>query len=169
LDAMLDKAQRQTARMRTSRDRAVARQLRLLFEAFGHMKYTPSEPLLRKYIPVTSPFLPDIRAAAIWALGYLHAGSPQPDLVRLLSGRLADVFSEVPESDLVRETSAVSLGRMKAAGALPVLRRFGEGETVRSRVGYACGWAIHQITGEPLPKPVTVAISPMDWFLVPIE
>ena len=65
--------------------------------------------------------------------------------------------------------SAVSLGRMKAKVALPVLREFYAEEGPDSIVGYACGWAVHQMTGEGLPKPAIAVHGSIDWFLEPID
>ncbi len=171
LDAMLDKVRRETERIETSPsyDANVARQLCQLLEAFGQMQYAQADPLLRRYIPKGAPFGQDPRAAAIWALGHIHAGKPQPDLSKLLSQRLADVNPMNPESDLVRRMSAVSLGRMKAEDALPTLRRFYQADGLYGDVGYACCWAIHQITGEPIPELETPKMSLMGWFLEPVE
>ncbi|MCH7988661.1 MAG: HEAT repeat domain-containing protein, partial [Planctomycetes bacterium] len=80
--------------------------------------------------------------------------NPQSDLSTLFSKRIADTNPMNPEDDRVRQMSAASLGRMQAKDALPTLREFYEGETVNSPVGYVCGWAVHQITGEAIPKPV---------------
>ena len=65
--------------------------------------------------------------------------------------------------------SAVTLGRMKAEAALPALRRFLKEESPNGPVGYSCGWAIHQITGEPIPQPDTHVRSRLGWFLEPID
>ena len=58
---------------------------------------------------------------------------------------------------------------MKAKVALPVLRQFYASEGPNGVVGYACGWAVHQITGEGLPKPVAVVHHQTGWFLEPID
>ncbi len=171
LDRMFDKAERLTETFRVSpwTDESLALQVRQLFEAFGQMKYMRSDSLLREYIPKSSPFRAEPRAAAIWALGHLHAGSPQPELVRLLSARLADDNPDDPEDDLVRAMSAVSLGRMKAEASLPTLRAYGGRKAIYGPIEFACCWAIQQITGQPMPKLGTHVISPMDWFLTPID
>jgi len=170
LDAMFARATRQSDLMRTAIPATgVWEQMSQLFEAFGQMQYEPSAGLLRKYVPKNAPFPLENREAAVWALGHIYAGRPQADLVKSLSGRLADFDSMEPESPEIRRMSAVSLGRMKAEEALPVLRQFYEAEGVNSDVGYACAWAIQQITGEPIDQQEPQIHSPLNWFLVPID
>ncbi|MHC4398199.1 MAG: HEAT repeat domain-containing protein [Planctomycetota bacterium] len=171
LGAMFDKARRQHEKAQPPgglRPDEV-RQVCQLFEALGLMKHVPSASLMRQYIPKSVPYASDTRVAAVWALGHLYAGQPQPGLVKSLSGRLADVDSMVPEDEAVRRMAATTLGRMKAPDALAVLRKFAEYDTINSEVGYACSWAIHQITGEPIPEPDAPMTSRMGWFLDPID
>jgi len=171
LDAMLDKARRETekTKARGGAEYEVEWQISQLFEAFGQMDYAPSEPLLREHVPKSVPFGLESRAAAIWALGHLHAGKPEPELAKLLLGRLSDVDSMFPEDERVRQMSAVSLGRMRAEEALATLRRFSQPDTVTDPVGYACAWAIHEITGEPIPEPPVQEVPRLGWFLEPID
>ena len=66
--------------------------------------------------------------------------------------------------------SAASLGRMQAKDALPTLKQFYETETVNSSVGFVCGWAVHQITGEAILKPVVEhQEGKTNTFLVPFH
>jgi len=183
LDAMFDKACRETKRTEASHwaPADVCQQLCQLIEAFGEMTYTPAEPLLRKHIPKDAPYAAEVRAAAIWSLGHLYAGKPEPKLTGLLVGRLSDVNSLEPEAEDVRLMSAVSLGRMNAGrrsaeaslcptnGVLPALQLFMKLDTLQTPVGYACAWAIHQITGEPIPKPEPRHESRLGWFLDPLD
>jgi HEAT repeat protein len=170
LDAMLDKAKRVTEQARTVGYSSihVGRQLCHLIEAFGQMNHKPSDPLLREYIPKGSPFGLEPRAAAIWTLGHLHAGKPDPKLATLFAGRLSDVNPMDPEVPEVRWMSAIGLGRMKAEGQLSTLRKFMEIESVNCEVGYACAWAIHEITGEAIPEPEAHHGWRLGWFLEPI-
>ena len=75
---------------------------------------------------------------------------------------------ESGESPGVWRMSAVTLGRMKAEAALPTLRKFWTGKLSNDPTSNACGWAIHQITGEPIPPGEAVRQVRIDWFLVPI-
>jgi hypothetical protein len=61
---------------------------------------------------------------------------------------------------------AISLGRMKAQIALGSLRKYSDTRTQR---GYACYWAVEQLTGRKIPdiEPSTVRYD--DWFLVPLK
>ena len=68
--------------------------------------------------------------------------------------------------------AAVSLGRMKAKGLVPELRRLYQDERVSPDVRGACAWALGQITGEPVPPP-KVPVEARErwyggWFLEPL-
>ena len=171
LERMFDKFQRQTEKAQKAGGMAidVDRQVCQLIEAFGQMGYPRAEPLLRRYIPKKSPFGIESRAAAIWTLGHLHADQPDGELVRLLVERLSDEDPILPEAEQVRRMSAVSLGRMKAEAALPDLQKYLEALTVNCELGYACAWAIHQITGEPIPEFQPYKAWRTGWFLEPLD
>jgi hypothetical protein len=175
LDAMFDKAQRQVkitknADLSKIPYREIDQQVSQLFQAFGEMKFTRSDPLLREHIS-KSHYNVESRAAAIWTLGHFYAGNPQKDLTELLSTRLADDNLVNPEYDQVRQMSAASLGRMKATDALPTLITYYQVKSAYTPIGYTCIWAIHQITGlGSIPKlePAHVE-SKVNRFLVPLD
>jgi hypothetical protein len=88
----------------------------------------------------------------------------------VLAGRVAAVRPFDLEDDRVRRMAAVTLGRMKAAGALPTLREFyREKKPTLDRVANACGWAVERITGEVVPPPGTVELIQRNWFLTPAD
>jgi len=146
----------------------IADQSALLCQLLGALKYAPAEPVLRKYPPKTSGFDGVSRAAAIWALGHLHAGKPDAELARLLVGRVKDAFNEeAPEDWLVCRMSAISLGRMKAVQVIPELQKAGKAASLSTDLGYACAWAVWQLGGEEIPALPPVAELDNDWFLVP--
>ena len=140
-----------------------------LFQAFGQMKYAPAEPLLLPFVPRRYDISPGARSAAIWALGHLHAGDPQPELATLLAERVADDGDiPVPESMEVRTQAAISLGRMNVAEAIEILRNVYHRKDPTSPLRGACEWAIEQITGSELPDsgprqliPATPALQPL--------
>jgi HEAT repeat protein len=140
-----------------------------LAEAIRVLGADEALPLLRKYVPKSMTVHPDSRAAAIWTIGHLLAGKPDPDLTTELSERLADVMSLMPEYPQVREAAAVCLGRMKAEGGLATLRRFGGDGPILESVQYACRWAIHKIAGEPFPEFADPMPSSRPWFLAPVQ
>jgi hypothetical protein len=116
--------------------------------------------------PPQSPLGPETRAAVAWSLGLVHEGKPDAELVGALEERLNDlpkpfVGGEAPEA---RRTSAVSIGRLKGKEALPSLRKYYEGKATLDPVNNACGWAIMQITGEPVPPPGVVEFAVSAWF-----
>jgi len=151
-------------------DPSIEAELAQLFQCFGLMKFKLSDPLLRSFISKEFGLPKEARTAAIWALGHIHAGKPDADLVRLFSGRLSDLSDSNPEYEQVRRMSAVSMGRMKAKSALGILRRFYDDEMLVYYSGGACRWAIIHMTGEQLPPfPLWRDVTERGWFLEPLD
>jgi HEAT repeat protein len=148
-------------------------ELSQLNQFLGRQKYSPAEPVLRRFIPqpgMTMPLGHEARAAAIWALGIIHEGKAVPDLVAALEDRLNHVAMPIPPEDRrVRLMSAITLGRMKAKAALPSLRKHYPNKPTDNAIANACGWAIEQVTGEVVPPPETIRKMQRDWFLIPRE
>jgi HEAT repeat protein len=139
-----------------------------LHQFLGQRKYRPAERVLGQFIPKFAfGFAGESRAAAIWALGMIHEGKADDDLVVALEGRLNDQM--LPAEDFrVRWMCGVALGRMKAKSSLETLRKGCPFFKVsRSFSSNACGWAIEQITGEKMPPPDTLFRYRTDWFLLP--
>jgi HEAT repeat protein len=143
-------------------------QLAHLFELFGQKKYQPAESFLRSFVGKDLT-IPQARSAAIWALGYLHEDQPDAALAGDLQQRISDIGMPQPEHELVRRFSAIALGRMKAAEALPTLELFSEPRGIQSAVGYACAWSIERITGKPISPPRTPIKYHSDFFLEPCQ
>jgi HEAT repeat protein len=147
---------------------AIDQQLSQLAQLFGQKRYRPADSALRLMVPRPGdvPNWPgaagiQTRVASIWALGLIHEGKPVDEVGQALVSRLSDLGGpgRPPEDYRVRWMSAVSLGRMKAADHLPVLRRFcPDQKPSLDPVNNACGWAIERITGQRMPPPGTVQI-----------
>ena len=137
-----------------------------LFELFGRKKYQPAESFLRSFV-AKDLTVPQARSAAIWALGYLHEDRPDAELAGALQQRISDIGMPQPEHALVRRFSAITLGRMKAAAALPTLELYSEPGGIQSAVGYACAWSIERITGKPIIPPRTPIKFHTNFFLEP--
>lgn len=125
-------------------------QLSQLNQFLGRRKYAPADAPLRRFVP-RGRLGPESRAAAIWALGWVHEGRQVPDLVPALEARLNDTNNPMPEAPQVRWMSAVSLGRLRAKAALPGLRKFYSGAASFDPISNACGWSVEQLTGEKMP------------------
>jgi HEAT repeat protein len=155
LPALLEHAQRQTDARRSGQDRAgLDLQIAHLFEAFGLMNFSPAEPLLRTYVPKDLVNGYYSRGAAVWSLGWLHAGHPDEDLAVQLVERLNDFGPPPipPELDIVWHMSAVTLGRMRAESQLPALReRLKLSGVSHDPVACALRWSIEELSGEELP------------------
>ncbi|MFW6336928.1 MAG: HEAT repeat domain-containing protein [Phycisphaeraceae bacterium] len=177
LPALLQRAERITQRMQSMLQEETTlpglaeldREQEQLFAAFGDMRYREADALLRQYLPKDS-FPSGSRTAAVWALGKIHAGRPDPSLAGVLRGRLSDTNIMEPESIDVRAHAAVALARMGADGQAGVLRRFATGEESPDLLQAACRWGIEQLTGEPQPPLEPTEITPGgNWFLVPLQ
>lgn len=168
LPAMLDKARRQTVIRKQANPAGLDEQVAHLCEGFARMKYHAAEPLLREYIPLNMAMGIHSRGAAIWSLGWLHAGNPEGDLPGLFIGRVLDPSTFPPELDLVREFSAVSIARMKAVAQVKALQDFAKPRDGYERTGLVVRWALTQLTGEQFPIAPPRAISPGLWFLEPV-
>lgn len=142
-------------------------QLALLAQTLAVLKYTPAESVLREYIAKGTYLEPTSRSAAIWALGKIRQGETDPELAKLLVARVLDAFSMEPEFPEVCRMSAVSLGRINATSAVGALRSMLDQASLTSDLGYACAWAIAQLTGEEIPPLEPYIDWQRDWFLVP--
>jgi HEAT repeat protein len=153
-----------------------------LNQLLGQQKYAPADSVLRQFIP-RGPVGLETRASAIYALGLIHAGKPEADLIAAVEGRLTDT-GPPPDEPRVRSMSAISLGRILAGAAVTgsgqkgqlaaehvkVLRNFCPVQQVQVDViANACGWAIERITGEKLAPRGPIEQPRIDWFLNPFE
>ncbi|WP_164101583.1 hypothetical protein [Candidatus Laterigemmans baculatus] len=169
--AVFEEAQRLSGRVGAEPEQsAVATSLALahLLEALGRTTHRPAEAFLQTFIPKSAPYDTDVRTAAIWALGHLGTESPDPELARQLQDRLTDHNPIMQEAIEVRAISAVSLGRMQQESALPALRQEYGLEGPSTYLGRCCGWAIEQLTGEPLPDPAPRIRLIENWPLRPL-
>lgn len=143
-------------------------QLAQLNQLLGQLRYRPAARLLRTFVPKGIALGGESRAAALWALGFIHENKAPPDLATELLERLNDVAGVPPEDARVRWMAAIALGRMKAANMLAGLKKlFDPPMPTEDPVHTACGWAIQQITGEPMRAAQPIQRSRRDWFLVP--
>jgi HEAT repeat protein len=148
-----------------------------LIEALGVMRHRAADGVLRKYLPrppiplpkgaPKAQWLPNLRTAAIWALGRIHADGAPDDLASDLRARL------VADGSSIRAMAAVSIGRMKVGSAAPDLRSYSEVESEDIVVRRACAWALGQVTGAPITWPPFPSSTRerwhTGWFIEPIE
>ena len=172
LPALLDKATRQTALRPTAESAALDMQVAHLFEAFGRMKYAPAEPLMLLYVPkppIGKTMGTFSRGSALWALGWLHEGTPDNSLADQLIARVIDPGTLPPELDMVRQVSAVALARMKAVSQVETLRTYNQGKSPHEQTGLYLRWALSELAGDTFPPVPELTISPGVWFLEPFE
>ena len=170
LDDMLDHAQSvyEGFRAKQLNDAmpGVVPQMAHLFHTFGDQEYKAAEPLIRVYLPKNLRIGEDARAAAVWAIGRLRMGNPEPELVDQLLERFKDIEDDITEFGNVRRMCAIAFGRMKAEAALPTLRRFARPSGIVGRESF---WAIQQITGEEPPELLPIIERVDSWFLSPAK
>lgn len=173
LPAMLQQVERQTPRLKnpevgdpvTEIDLQVAQ----LVQALGAARYRPAAATLARFVPEGSIMGLETRAAAAWALGYIHEDKPIPSLAKQMVERLTDTEMPSPEDSRVRRSCAVALGRFKAREAMDALQMYWPGVLSKDPVGNACGWALLQMTGKPIPPPGTMNLQQRGWFLDVLE
>ncbi len=135
-----------------AKSRASDEELAQLLQTFGLKRYAEAEPFLISCMAANSDVGEPSRAAAAWALGFLHAGGPDA----ATSTACQNVVKEQNERSLVRQMAAVTLGRMRDATAKALLKERAEKEA--NAVGEACRWAYAAMTGETLaPRPGVVS------------
>jgi HEAT repeat protein len=145
----------------------IDRQVSQLAQSLGQARYAPAAPVLARSVPKRWNIGPESRAAAIWALGLIHQKAPPADLVEELIGRVTDENVFEPEDENVRRMSAIALGRMKAPEAVSAVRKYYPRKLSLDPFMNACGWALQEIAGEPLPRSGTVDVFQTGWFLEP--
>src|SRR5262249_60907375 len=114
----------------------------------GRALSRPAEPLLRRFVSPGGGVGNESRAAAIWALGFIHEKAAPPDLVQELIGRMAAMRNLDPEDGRVGQMSAASLGRMRARAAEDTLRAFYTGALSHDTISNVSGWALQQRSEE---------------------
>lgn len=169
IPALIDKGQRQTDRRKRESDPSLDDQVAHLFEALGVLKADAAVPLLTQYIPKDSIMGERSRGAAIWALGLIKAGKRDAELESALMDRINDFSDIKPESDLIKQMSAITLARMNAVDEAPQLRGIVESYRPAGRLGGALRWAVKELTGEELPPLEPTFLSQGTWFLEPLQ
>lgn len=145
-------------------------QIAHIFELLGRMDHRAAEPLFRQHVPKVLSLGIYTRAAAIWSLGLFLAGEPvDEDLAAELAARIRDTASMPPEFEQVREMSAITLGRMRAASALPTLREYMGPTAGASGISLRLRWAVMEITGEEVPFTDVIIKGKSGWFLEPLR
>lgn len=89
-----------------------------LFEALGRNRYQPALETLKLYIPKRHNMGDLCRASAIWAIGRIQEDSHDQELAAALAARMLDMDNVDMEDPLVKYTSTLALGWIKAPGSL---------------------------------------------------
>ena len=114
---------------------------------------------------------PQLRAAAIWALGHIHVADPKKEGQRPPADLAGTLQERLRDGGLVGTMAAISLGRMKANDSAPLLRQIYQNEKESLAVRRACAWALERITGATMPAltpPTAREIWYGDLFLEPL-
>lgn len=93
------------------------------------------------------------RAAAMWALGLLHEGDSDPALTKSFLARVADRGGMMPEFELIRRISVISLGILRSKAAVPGLLEAYTLDPQGSAIPDSARWSLGMI-GEEMPEPL---------------
>lgn len=173
IPALIDQARRLTERRRNENQPGLDEQVAHLFEALGVLRAKDAMPLLLEYVPKTWAQKLS-RGAAFWAIGRLKEGTRDAKLEAALAERILDFEPSPSEKIIVKEMSAIALGRMQAVDQAKMMRQYAMGDyieerlVVQGRLKLALGWAIRELTGEELPPPKPLTVSQGSWFLEPL-
>jgi HEAT repeat protein len=178
IPALIAHAQRLTEFRQNGEQAGLDEQVALLFEALGVLQASEAQALLMRYVPKNVNRNDLSRAAAIWALGRVNAGKRDSELESALSERIRDFEPQPSERLIVKQMSAIALGRMKASEEAPMLRDYATSlntEAVAAanavstkRLELALIWAVKELTGEELPPAKPLIASQISWFLEPL-
>ncbi len=126
------------------RDHEVAKNA-FLMGAFGRTQYSPAEEVLQVYVPKAEQKMQTpTRAAAIWALGRIHAGGKDAELGRTFAARMLDNTPNSPEEMIVKYASALALGMILAPNTKSQLESVAD--TYPDPLGYAATWAVQRFS-----------------------
>lgn len=177
IPALIAQGSELTQRRRITNQPGMDEQVAHLFEALGVLKAEDATPLLLQYVPKRVRMNNLSRGSAIWALGQINEGSPNEQLEEALIERIYDFAPQPSEVKLVKEMSAIALGRMQAVDQAQMLRRFALDDSQFASSGsddsnmrfrMALIWAVKELTGDELPTPKPNTIGQGNWFLEPL-
>lgn len=177
IPALITQASELTQRRRNTNQPGMDEQVAHLFEALGVLQAQDATPLLLQYVPKRVRMNNLSRGSAIWALGRINEGNRNEELENALIGRILDFAPQPSEVKLVKEMSAIALGRMQAVDHAKILKDFAlddeefassgsDDSSMRFRM--ALIWAVKELTGEELPTPKPNTIGQGSWFLEPL-
>ncbi len=174
--SLIDRAKRQAERRSLEGEvPGLDNQIAHLLEALGLLQAEEVMPVLIGYIPKRHGSYRS-RGAAIWAIGRLREGVRDSELETALTDRLLDFEPQPSETKLVKQMSAVTLGRMRAVDQVPMMQQYvnslhndtSQSGDENKRLEVAFGWALKEMTGEELPPPKPLKFSQTEWFLEPL-
>lgn len=143
-----------------------------LFEAVGEIGAEEAVPQLLGYVPKRADSR-TARGAAIWAIGRIYEGRLDRDIEQKMTDRILDFSPQPLEAPLVKQMSAIALGRMGAVDQASMMKQFAGGERSTTeatiRMMLAMGWAVRELTGEELPPPKPLTAGQGRWFLEPVN
>lgn len=177
IPALVNQASQLTERRRNMNQPGLDEQVAHLFEGLGVLQAKDATPLLQQYIPKRVRMNNLSRGAAIWALGRINQGTRNPALEDALTERILDFEPRPSEVSIVKQMSAIALGRMQAVDHAKMLREFVLDDSLFAssgsddsgmRLRMALLWAVKELTGDDLPPPKPMTISQDSWFLEPL-
>src|SRR5690606_26511332 len=107
--------------------------------------------------------------------GRIYEEKGNADVEAELAARILDFDPQPFEVSLVKQMSAIALGRMKAGDQAAMMKQVAMSEELENprdlpmmRLRLALAWALAELTGEELPPPPPLKSSQDSWFLEPL-
>lgn len=141
----------------------------MLLQYAGLVRLKELQPILEQQFSKSAPGSPGKRASALWALAVIHEKSASQELAKRYEERIKDRTSLMPESPLVRRSSALALGLLRARNSIPVALEAYELDPQDSGIPDTVRWIL-PLLGEPmLPeiKPSVIGVS--GWRISPVD
>lgn len=145
----------------------VSEQMIFLFHMVASTKQMNAADLCAEMFSKAAPTSTENRAAGLWALGILKAGTPDDVLMGKFVERIFDDNPVDPEKELVKATSALALGWLGMKEAIPDLRRAHATYGTVGPLGFSVSTAVRMLGEEPEPTAVFGPSAIGDWPILP--
>lgn len=147
----------------------IALREKFLLQYAGLVRMKEIQPLLERQFSKSAPGTPEKRASALWALAVIHEKTANAELAKKYEERIQDVASIPPEFPLVRQTSILALGLLRAVDSLPVVQGPNAGGAKDGTLSEVARWVL-PLLGQPMPPaPVPLGIGVGGWRITPVD
>jgi HEAT repeat protein len=139
----------------------VGLQVGYLFQVVGLLRDRQLGDVLRAQFSKSTSGGEIKRSAAMWALGLLHEGESDSPLIAQFESRATDTMGLNPESDMVRQASVISIGRLRSKTSNSVLMSLFRSDSLETRIPQSVHWVMRLLDESvpDLPPPPVKSIG----------